>query len=320
MNYTNLGRTGLKVSKLVLGTGNFGSNASEQDGHAIMDAALDAGINLFDTGDIYGGKENPDSDRPGGLTEAIIGRWLEKDRSRRDKIVLATKVWGVMGLGQNDRGLSALHIRAACDESLRRLKTDRIDLYQMHSVDWSAPAEEIWQAMECLIRQGKVLYVGSSNFPAWYLAHMHATAQRMGLFGLASEQSRYNAADRHAEKELLPAIKFFGIGMLAYSPIAGGLLGGVLDNPKGGQRSGPFVQYDLGKRREAVEKWEALCKKIGGAPGEVALAWVLLNPQVSAPIIGPRTLAQLQSTLKALDVSLGEEERKEIDAIWAPTQ
>ena len=316
MDYVKLGRSGLKVGRLILGTGNFGSNAGEDDSRAVMDRALDAGINVFDTGDVYGGKENPDSDRPGGLTESIIGRWLARDKSRRDRIVLATKVWGVMGAGPNDRGLSAYHICRACDESLRRLRTDRIDLYQMHAPDPDTPFDEIWQAMEQLIAAGKVLYVGTSNFPGWMLAHAHHVALAKHMVGLVSEQSRYNLADRRAEKELLPAAKALGVGFIAYSPLCGGLLGGVLDGPKGGQRAGGFVQWDLGRLRPQVEKWEALCRELGEAPPRVALAWMLASPLVTAPIIGPRTVEQLDGNLAAMELRLDERVMKQLDELW----
>jgi aryl-alcohol dehydrogenase-like predicted oxidoreductase len=316
MEYVKLGRTGLKISRLILGTGNFGSNASEGDSRAVMDSALEAGINFFDTGDVYGGKEDPSCDRPGGLTEAIIGRWLEQYPSRRDRIVLATKVWGVMGPSPNDRGLSAFHIRRACEESLRRLRSDHIDLYQMHAPDPETPFEEIWEAMDRLVREGKVLYVGTSNFPAWMLTHAHHIALQRHLLGVVSEQSRYNLADRRAESELLPAAHAFGIGFIAYSPLCGGLLGGVLDSPKGGQRAGGYVQWDLGRLRPQVERWEACCRELGHPPAHVALAWMLTRPLITAPIIGPRTVDQLNGNLAALEVKLDEPVLKKLEEIW----
>ena len=316
MEYVNLGKSGLRISRLCLGTGNFGSNTDEASSNAIMDRALDAGINLFDTGDVYGGKERSDSHLPGGLTEAIIGRWLAKDKSRRAKIVLCTKVWGIMGPGPNDRGLSAYHIRRACEESLRRLQTTHIDLYQMHAPDPSTPVEEIWQAMEQLVQEGKILYVGSSNFPAWMVVYAQMVAQSRNLMGLASEQSRYNLADRRAEKELLPALRKMGIGMIAYSPLGGGLLGGSLDKATHGQRANAFVRYDKGRYGGELVQWESFCRALGEPPARVAIAWILSNPGITAPIIGPRTVAQLEETLAGLALHLDGEALQKLDEIW----
>jgi len=190
MEYTTLGRTSLRVSRLCLGTMNFGPLTSEADSHAIMDKALELGINFFDTANVYGWKKGE------GVTEQIIGRWLAQGGRRREQIVLATKVYNAMGDGPNDRWLSAYHIRAACEDSLRRLKTDHIDLYQMHHIDRKAPWEEVWQAMEVLVQQGKVLYVGSSNFAGWHIAQAQCAAAARHFMGLVSEQSLYNLKDR----------------------------------------------------------------------------------------------------------------------------
>ena len=227
MQYAQLGRSGLKVSRLCLGTMNFGFVTDEAVAFRIMDEAVASGINFFDTADVYGGPQRPDMEKGFGISEEIIGRWLEKS-GRRDQIVLATKVYQPMDLGPNDRRLSACHIRKACEDSLRRLKTDHIDLYQMHHIDRLTPWEEIWQAMELLVRQGKVLYIGSSNFAGWDIATAQAEARSRRFMGLVAEQSLYNLAVRNVELEVIPACRYYGLGLLPWSPLGGGLLGGVL--------------------------------------------------------------------------------------------
>ncbi|HEY8451413.1 MAG TPA: aldo/keto reductase, partial [Natronosporangium sp.] len=213
MDYRNLGRSGLLVSRLCLGTMNFGPQTSEPDSFAIMDRALEHGINFFDTANVYGWKLGE------GVTENIIGRWFDQGGGRRDKVVLATKVFGKMSEWPNDRGLSARHIIRACEDSLRRLRTDWIDLYQMHHVDRSTPWEEIWQAMEVLVAQGKVRYVGSSNFAGWHLVAAQESAARRHFLGLVSEQCIYNLVTRHVELEVLPAAMAYGIGIIPWSPL-----------------------------------------------------------------------------------------------------
>src|ERR671917_2290145 len=229
MQYTSLGRTGLQVSRLCLGTMNFGPQTSEADSFAIMDQALETGINFFDTANVYGGK------RGEGITEQIIGRWLAQGGGRREQIVLATKVYNTMGDRPNERGLSAYHIRRACDESLRRLQTDHIDLYQMHHIERTTPWEEIWQAMETLVQQGKVLYVGSSNFAGWDIATAQAAATARHFMGLVSEQSLYNLNARMIELEVIPACAAYGVGIIPWSPLGGGLLGGALQKASAGR-------------------------------------------------------------------------------------
>ena len=310
MDYTHLGRTGLKVSKLCLGTMNFGPHTTEKDSYAIMDKSLDLGINFFDTANVYGWKKGE------GVTEQIIGRWLAQGGGRRDKIVIATKVYGTMGDGVNDVKLSAYHIRKACDDSLKRLKTDHIDLYQMHHVDRETPWEEIWQAMELLIQQGKVIYIGSSNFAAWDIAQAQCTAKSRNFMGLVCEQSRYNLQVRMTELEVVPACRAFGLGLIPWSPLAGGLLGGILEKITKGRRADKQVQDNLKKYKTQVKKYEALCKKIKEKPADVALAWLLHNPVVTAPIIGPRTIDQLKESLRALKIKLSENTLKELDEIW----
>ncbi|MFK7600749.1 aldo/keto reductase [Deinococcus sp. SM5_A1] len=310
MDYRHLGRTGLKVSPLCLGTMNFGPETTEQDSHAIMDAALDRGVNFFDTANVYGRQ-------PGeGVTEQIVGRWLESNPGNRDKIVLATKVYGKMGDGPNDQKLSAYHIRKACEDSLRRLKTDHIDLYQMHHIDRATPWEEVWQAMEQLVREGKVLYVGSSNFAGWNIAQANTLAAQRHFMGLVSEQSLYNLSARMIELEVIPACQALGLGLIPWSPLGGGLLGGALQKASEGRRAGENMQKQIDKHRPQLEQYEALCKELGESPADVALAWLLHQPAVTAPIIGPRTAEQLGGALRALDIKLSDETLKKLDGIW----
>jgi len=289
---------------------NFGPQANEADSFAIMDQALELGINFFDTANRYGGKLYE------GLTEQIIGRWLAQGDGRRERIVLATKLYGAMGPGPNDRGLSAYHIRRACEDSLRRLQTDHIDLYQMHHVDRSTPWEEIWQAMEQLYRDGKVLYVGSSNFAGWHIAQAQEIAKSRHFMGLVSEQSLYNLHERMIELEVIPACRAYGLGLIPYSPLGGGLLGGALQKATAGRRAEPGRQKEIEKYRPQLETYERLCQELGAAPADIALAWLLHNPVVTAPIIGPRTLDQLTGSLPALEITLSPETLARLDEIW----
>src|SRR2546426_1462971 len=308
MQHVRLGRAGLRVSRLCLGTMNFGPQTSEPDSFAIMDRALEAGINFFDTANVYGWKSGE------GVTEQIVGRWLAQGGGRRERVVLATKVYGKMGDGPNERGLSARHIRHACDESLRRLRTDRIDLYQMHHVDRDPPWDGVWQAMEQLVTAGKVLYVGSSNFAGWHIAQANAAAAARHLLGLVSEQSLYNLAARTLELEVIPACR--ALGLLPWSPLAGGLLAGVLGEAAGGRRASERIRKRVEERRAQLEAWEAFCRELGEAPADVALAWLLGCPAVTSPIIGPRTIGQLTGSLRALDIALSPEHRAALDRIW----
>jgi aryl-alcohol dehydrogenase-like predicted oxidoreductase len=315
MDYAHLGRTGLKVSRLALGTMNFGELTDEAAGFSIMDEALDAGINFFDTADVYGGAQSPDMEKGFGISEEIIGRWLAQG-GRRDRIVLATKVYQPMGIGPNDRRLSAYHIRRSCEASLHRLKTDHIDLYQMHHIDRATPWEEVWQAMEQLIREGKITYVGSSNFAGWDIATAQCTAASRNLLGLVSEQSLYNLAQRTIELEVIPALRHFGVGLIPWSPIGMGLLGGALLKTAEGRRASPLLQMRINKQRPQLEAYEALCDELGEAPADVALAWVLHNPVVTAAISGPRTVEQLRQNLKAPSLILSNEMLAKLDDIW----
>jgi aryl-alcohol dehydrogenase-like predicted oxidoreductase len=310
MEFTQLGRTGLKVSRLCLGTMNFGPQTNEKDSFAIMDKALELGLNFFDTANVYGWKTGE------GLTEQIVGRWFALGGGRREKVVLATKVYGKMGDWPNESSLSALHIRQALEGSLKRLQTDHIDLYQMHHVDRLTPWEEIWQAMEVLVQQGKVIYVGSSNFAGWHITQAQETAKARHFMGLVSEQSLYNLNARMVELEVLPACKAYGLGVIPWSPLGGGMLGGMLQKIKEGRRAEKDTQKKIEGKRPQLEAWEAFCKELGEQPADVALAWLVKNPVVTAPIIGPRTMEQLTGSLRALELKLDEAALKKLDEIW----
>ncbi|MFD8072468.1 aldo/keto reductase [Streptomyces sp. NPDC059718] len=319
MEYTQLGRTGLKVSRLVLGTMNFGPQTDEADSHAIMDAAHDAGVNFFDTANVYGWGENK------GRTEEIIGSWFAKGGGRRDRTVLATKVYGNMGTDgapwPNGDKLSALNIRRAAEASLKRLGTDHIDVYQFHHIDRATPWEEIWQAIDVLVQQGKVLYAGSSNFPGWGIAKANEAAARRHSLGLVSEQCLYNLAERRAEMEVIPAAQEYGLGVIPWSPLHGGLLGGALRKERegGGSRSTSGRSADSLKDsalREQVQAYEDAVDKAGLQPGDVALAWLLGRPGITGPIVGPRTREQLDSALRAVELELPAELLAELDEIF----
>lgn len=314
MQYTHLGRTGLKVSRLCLGTMNYGPQTSEADAFAQMDKAVDLGINFFDTADVYGGKKGE------GITEQILGRWFAQGGQRRERVILATKVYGGMSAGDTDRtmmaGYSAAKIRRACEYSLRRLQTDYIDLYQMHHIYREARWEEVWQAYEVLVQQGKVIYAGSSNFAGWHIATANMSAKGRKFLGLVSEQTKYSLVTRTVELEVLPACLHFGVGVIPWSPLDGGMLGGVLEKTEGGRRNAPNVQERINQLRPQLEKWESFCRDRGEKPGDVALAWLLHQPGVTAPIIGPRTMDQLVGSLKALEIQLDEAALKQLDQIW----
>lgn len=310
MEYVNLGKTALKVSRLCLGTMNFGPQTSETDSYAIMDKALDLGINFFDTANVYGWKKGE------GITEQICGRWWAQGGGRREKVVIATKVYGDMGDWPNQNRLNKLTIRRELDNSLRRLKTDYIDLYQMHHIWRDAPWDELWEAFEVAIAQGKILYVGSSNFAGWHIAQANEAAKRRGTLGLVSEQSIYHLLNRNIELEVIPSSEAYGLGVIPWSPLAGGLLGGVLEKENQGRRAGEGVQKQLEKNRDKIEAWEALCREIGDKPADVAIAWMLQNPAITAPIIGPRTIEQLEGQLRALDIKISDDTNKKLDEIF----
>jgi aryl-alcohol dehydrogenase-like predicted oxidoreductase len=314
MQYTTLGRTGLKVSRLCLGTMNYGPHATEAEGHQQMDKALELGINFFDTADVYGWKKGE------GVTEQIIGTWFAQGGGRREKTIIATKVFGDMDLDPQDltlkRGLSAVKIRRACENSLKRMKTDYIDLYQMHHVARETPWEEIWQAYDVLIKQGKVIYAGSSNFAGWHIATAQAEAKKLGMVGLVSEQSKYSLLSRAIELEVLPAAKHYGLGVIPWSPLEGGILGGALEKQAKGRRTGEGPQKRIEKIRPQLEKWENFCREIGDKPADVALAWMLHHPAITAPIIGPRTMEQLTGSVRAVEIKLSDEQLKKLDLIF----
>jgi aryl-alcohol dehydrogenase-like predicted oxidoreductase len=311
MELTHLGRSGVVVSRLCLGTMNFGPRTTEEDSFTIMDRALEDGINFFDTANVYGWRLGE------GVTEQIVGRWFAQGGGRRDKVVVATKVYGKMGDWPNESRLSARHILRACEESLRRLQTDRIDLYQMHHVDRDSPWDEIWQAMETLVAQGKVVYVGSSNFAGWHIARANEAARSRGFLGLVAEQCLYNLHDRMSELEVLPACEGYGLGVIPWSPLAGGLLGGVLQEvEEGGRRTDEDTREQIEENRGRLEAYEKLCAEIGEEPANVALAWLLANPVVTAPIIGPRTVEQLDGALRSLEIELDEATMRRLDGIF----
>ena len=323
MDYAHLGRSGLRVSRLCLGTMNFGLLTPPADAHAIMDRAHGLGINFIDTANRYGGAASPpgqpanyDQSHP-GWTEEIIGDWFASGGGRRERTVLATKLYGAMGDWPNQDRLSALNIRRACDASLRRLRTDYIDLYQMHHIDRDTPWDEIWQAMEVLVTQGKILYVGSSNFAGWHIVQANDTAAARGFFGLVSEQSIYNLLTREIELEVLPAAIEYGVGVIPWSPLDGGLLGGVLKQQRDGRRRlAGRAKEKLEQRREQIEAYEELCDKLGEEPANVALAWLLHQEGVTGPIIGPRTLAQLDDAQRAVNLSLDDDVLNRLDDLF----
>ncbi len=308
MEYIHLGRAGLQVSRFCLGTMAFGREADEPTSVCIMNRALELGINFFDTANVYG--------EPRGIAEEIVGCWLAQDASRREKIVLATQCYGAIGDGPNDRGLSAYHIRHACEISLRRLQTDHIDLYQMHHVDRATPWDEIWQAMEQLVREGKVIYVGSSNFAAWHITHAQSVAATRNFLGLVSEQSRYSLAIRTIELEVIPACRALGIGILPYGPLRGGILAGGTQQATTGRRSSEGARKLFEKHKAQIEAYESLCREIGVEPAHVAHAWLLQRPGVTSPILGPRRVEQLEHSVKSAEVKLSHEVMARLDAIW----
>ncbi len=313
MEYTYLGRSGLKVSKLCLGTMNFGVSTEEKEAFRIMDAALDAGINYFDTANNYGWGENA------GLTEKIIGKWFTQGGNRRERVILATKMHERMFdpiYGPNDEpGLSAYKIKRHLEDSLRRLQTDHVEIYMMHHIDRDTSWEEIWPAFENANYQGKIDYVGSSNFPGWALAEAQATAKARNFLGLVLEQHKYNLNCRLPELEVLPTAQRYGIGIVPWSPLDGGLLGGNALNPEKNSRSSHNKER-AEKQRRQLEQFSELCKEIDEKEDTIALAWLLANPSVDAPIIGVRTADQLEKSLRAVEVKLDDEILDRLDKIF----
>ena len=290
---------------------NFGPQTDEPAAHLIMDAAQEAGINFFDTANVYGGTEHR------GWTEEILGRWFAQGGQRREKTVLATKLYGGMSDRPNDGKLSALNIRRALDASLKRLRTDHVDVYQFHHVDRDTPWDEIWAAIEVAVQQGKILYSGSSNFAGWHIAAAQAAAAARHYPGLVSEQSIYNLLTRSVELEVIPAAQEFGLGILPWSPLHGGLLGGVLGKEAAGVRRAEGRALEtLKTHRDQIQQYEDLAGELGHQPGDVGLAWLLAQPAVTAPIVGPRTQEQLDAALRALDVSLDAATLNRLDEIF----
>lgn len=310
MEYQRLGRTACKVSRLCLGTMNFGPYTEEADAFRIMDRALELGINFFDTANVYG------MDKGRGVTEEIVGRWIAQGGGRRESIVLATKLYGSMTDAINDRGCSAYNIKRACEASLRRMKTDHIDLYQMHHIDRDAPWEEVWQAMEQLVNEGKITYAGSSNFAAWNIAQANEIAKSRHFLGLVSEQSVYSLRNRHIELEVIPASVAYGMAVLPWSPLAGGMLSGIFSVEESVRRKRPQLVAAAQKLRPKVEAYEQLCRELQLDYSDVGLAWVLSQPGVTAPIIGPRTVEQLDANVKALEITLSTETLASLNEIW----
>jgi aryl-alcohol dehydrogenase-like predicted oxidoreductase len=316
MEYRRLGKNGVFVSPLCLGTMNFGWHTNEKDSHALMDRALELGINFFDTADVYGWAIAR------GTTEEIIGRWLAQG-GRRDSVVLATKVYNLMTRpgqkpepNRDRRCLSAMKIIRHCEDSLKRLKTDCIDIYQMHHVDRDCPWDEIWQAMDTLRAQGKIIYVGSSNFAGWDIAASNEIAKHRFQQPLVSEQSIYHLDNRMVELEVVPACRHYGMGLIPWSPLAGGLLGGALKKRAEGRRSGDDFEKKVDEKRDKLAAFEGLANELGEEPANVALAWLLHNPVVTAPIIGPRTAAQLEGSLRATEIKLDKSVLDRLDAIF----
>ncbi len=311
MIYKNLGRSGLSVSRLCLGTMNFGVQTDEATSFRIMDRALELGINFFDTANVYGWKLGE------GITEHIVGRWFAQGGGRREKVVIATKLFGKMGEWPNDQKYSALAIRRECEASLKRLQTDHIDLYQFHHIWRDIRWEEVWQAMEQLFAHGKIIYNGSSNFAGWHVAQASEAASKRNYLGLVSEQSLYNLNARTIELEVLPACKAYGLGVIPWSPLASGLLAGRPSAADaGGRRDTPRTQEMFEKNNEKVDAFESLCSDLCEKAAHVAMAWVLNNQVVTATIIGPRTIDQLDTMLRALEITLTKETLTRLDEIF----
>ncbi|MCL2057050.1 MAG: aldo/keto reductase [Oscillospiraceae bacterium] len=313
MQYTSLGRTGLKVSRLCLGTMNFGVSTDEKEALRIMDIALDAGINFFDTADIYGWGENS------GTTERIVGRWFAQGGGRRERVVLATKFHEdicVKADGPNSaQGLSAFKLRRRLEGSLSRLQTDFVELYYMHHIDRNVTWDEIWGAYEVEIGAGKIGYAASSNFAGWDLAVAQAAAKSRHFLGIIAEQHKYNLNCRLPELEVLPSAMYHGIGIVPWGPLDGGFLSGNALNKAADGRSKQFAGLD-GYQKQQLLDFDALCGDLGHSQNTVAIAWLLANPAVDSPVIGPRTAGQMDDLLKSLEVKLDESTMKRLDEIF----
>jgi aryl-alcohol dehydrogenase-like predicted oxidoreductase len=314
MRYSNLGKSNLKVSRICLGTMHFGDQTPEDEAIKIMDWALDMGINFWDTANVYSG--------PGklrGTSESIIGRYFQTHKGSRDRVVLATKVNGPMEDVDDpnyERGISAYKVRKHINDSLERLQTDRIDLYQVHHIDRSISLEEFWGMFEKLIADGKVLYMGSSNFPGWCLAKFQTTAMQRGFMGLISEQTMYNLLCRWPELEVLPAAMDMGIGVISYMPLAGGILTGKVQSEVGSRTASVENEYGLLISSNQIKAFQALSSDLAESPVAVAIAWTLAQPAVSSAIVGIRRQAHLDVMERASELDLDEETLKRLDKIF----
>jgi aryl-alcohol dehydrogenase-like predicted oxidoreductase len=322
MKIKRLGRTGLKVSEICLGTMTFGNQADLETSFAIMDTAFEGGVTFFDTADVYplgGGSELV------GRTEEFVGQWLH-DRRRRDEIVLATKCRGRMGPGPNDEGLSRKHILTAVEHSLRRLRTDYIDLYQVHMPDAETPIEETLQALDSLVRSGKARYIGCSNYPAWQLADALWTSDKLSLARFDCDQPRYNMLFRMIEDEIVPLCEAKGVGIIAYNPLAGGMLTGRYKKRQEietGTRFGLNHAGQLYQKRywqeavfEEVDRLKTFFDERGKSLTHVALAWVLGRPGITSAILGASKPEQLRDSLKGVDLALDDDDLAACDAAW----
>jgi len=316
MPYRSLGRTGVQVSPLCLGAMNFGQPTPEDESIRIIDAALDGGINFIDTADVYNA----------GESERIVGRALHRN-GRRDEVVLATKVNGEMGPGPNDRGISRYHVIKACEDSLRRLQTDHIDLYQLHRPALDIPQDETLRALDDLVRAGKVRYIGCSTFPAWLVMEALSISDRYSLARFVSEQPPYNLLDRRIENELVPLAQRYGMALLPWSPLAGGILAGRYNNldavPAGSRlerngRESPFGERVTRRSVEVAREVSALARDQGLTASQLALLWCKDQPGITSPIIGPRTMDQLRDALGVLERDLGDDDRARLDELNPP--
>jgi aryl-alcohol dehydrogenase-like predicted oxidoreductase len=311
MEYRRLGRSALRVSTLCLGTMNFGLRTPEARAFDVLDAAVDAGINFLDTANQYGGTLGV------GATESILGRWFAQRPGRRERMVLATKVHEPMSEDVNDRGLSARHIRAACNASLARLGVEHVDLYQFHHLDRAASVEEIGEATERLISEGKITYLGSSNFPGWTIAQHCERARAHGRLGLVAEQSVYNLLERRVELEVLPACREYGLGLIPWSPLAGGALAGDAAGQEG-RRASDAVRAVRARHEQSLTAFETLAEELGVMPSVLALAWLLHQGAVTATIVGPADVAQLESVLAVPELTLDDATLARIDTLFPP--
>ena len=317
MKIKRLGRTGLKVTEICLGTMTFGYQCDEQKSFEIMNEAAESGVAFIDTADVYPVPVSPDTV---GRTEEIIGKWL---RGKREQVVLATKCRIQMGSGPNDGGLSRKYVLSAIDASLRRLGTDYIDLYQVHSPDPDTPIDETLRALDTIVQSGKARYVGCSNFQAWQLAKALWTGERLGLARFDSVQPRYNLLFRESEHDLFPLCEDQGVGVIIYNPLAGGLLTGKhrRDAPPAKNTRFAVAGYYMDRYWneacfDAVEKLGAFLKQRGKTLTHASVAWTLKHPVVTSAIVGATSAAQLRDTLKGVEIDLDKEELEECDRVW----